>query len=137
MSKTLFPGKETRSTSFNLTAFGRELLKNGALERGISVSDFVELIVKDAWQYGFEVVADKVSGPKGGAKSLFFGKNRGTTTAVCLTADGRALLDEQSSVAGLSRGDFIELMLRADERDSQELDNESEVTEDLLLKAGN
>src|ERR1700679_795935 len=54
----------------------------------------------------------KQTGPKGGAKSFFFGKNRGTTTAVCVTPMGHRLLDEQVAASRMSRGDYIEYLLR-------------------------
>ncbi len=54
----------------------------------------------------------KQTGPKGGAKSFFFGKNRGTTTAVCVTPMAHRLLDEQVAASRMSRGDYIEYLLR-------------------------
>jgi hypothetical protein len=112
--RSRFPGKETGSVSFNLTALGRQLLKDQAAALGVSNGDYVEMLIRersDASPLRLPSSA-KQTGPKGGAKSYFFGKNRGTTTAVCVTPMAHRLLDEQVAASRMSRGDYVEYLLR-------------------------
>ncbi len=112
--RSRFPGKESGSVSFNLTALGRQLLKEQAAAAGVSNGDYVEMLIRE--RAGMPPLrlpaAAKQTGPKGGAKSFFFGKNRGTTTAVCVTPLAHRLLDEQVAASRMSRGDYIEYLLR-------------------------
>jgi hypothetical protein len=112
--RSRFPGKEQRSVSFNLTALGRELLKSQAATACVSNGDYVEMLIRE--RAGMPAIklpsASKQTGPKGGAKSFFFGKNRGTTTACCVTPLAHRLLDEQVAASRMSRGDYIECLLR-------------------------
>jgi len=112
--RSRFPGKESGSVSFNLTALGRQLLKEQAAQAGVSNGDYVEMLIRE--RAGLPPLklpaAAKQTGPKGGAKSFFFGKNRGTTTAVCVTPMAHRLLDEQVAASRMSRGDYIEYLLR-------------------------
>ncbi|MBX9877011.1 MAG: hypothetical protein K2Y22_00995 [Candidatus Obscuribacterales bacterium] len=112
--RSRFPGKESGSVSFNLTALGRQLLKEQAAKAGVSNGDYVEMLIRErAGQPPLRLPASaKQTGPKGGAKSYFFGKNRGTTTAVCVTPMAHRLLDEQVAASRMSRGDYIEYLLR-------------------------
>jgi hypothetical protein len=112
--RSRFPGKESGSVSFNLTALGRQLLKEQAAAAGVSNGDYVEMLIRErAGQPPLKLPASaKQTGPKGGAKSFFFGKNRGTTTAVCVTPMAHRLLDEQVAASRMSRGDYIEYLLR-------------------------
>ena len=100
--------------SFNLTALGRQLLKEQAAAASVSNGDYVEMLIRErAGQPPLRLPASaKQTGPKGGAKSYFFGKNRGTTTAVCVTPLAHRLLDEQVAASRMSRGDYIEYLLR-------------------------
>lgn len=100
--------------SFNLTALGRQLLKEQAAAAAVSNGDYVEMLIRErAGQPPLRLPASaKQTGPKGGAKSFFFGKNRGTTTAVCVTPLAHRLLDEQVAASRMSRGDYIEYLLR-------------------------
>lgn len=100
--------------SFNLTALGRQLLKEQAAAASVSNGDYVEMLIRErAGQPPLRLPASaKQTGPKGGAKSFFFGKNRGTTTAVCVTPLAHRLLDEQVAASRMSRGDYIEYLLR-------------------------
>ncbi|MBX9938290.1 MAG: hypothetical protein K2Y32_03520 [Candidatus Obscuribacterales bacterium] len=112
--RSRFPGKESGSVSFNLTALGRQLLKEQAAAAGVSNGDYVEMLIRE--RAGMPPLRlppqAKQTGPKGGAKSFFFGKNRGTTTAVCVTPMAHRLLDEQVAASRMSRGDYIEYLLR-------------------------
>ncbi len=112
--RSRFPGKESGSVSFNLTALGRQLLKEQAAAAGVSNGDYVEMLIRE--RAGLPPLRlppqAKQTGPKGGAKSFFFGKNRGTTTAVCVTPMAHRLLDEQVAASRMSRGDYIEYLLR-------------------------
>lgn len=112
--RSRFPGKESGSVSFNLTALGRQLLKEQAAAASVSNGDYVEMLIRErAGQPPLRLPATaKQTGPKGGAKSYFFGKNRGTTTAVCVTPLAHRLLDEQVAASRMSRGDYIEYLLR-------------------------
>jgi hypothetical protein len=112
--RSRFPGKESGSVSFNLTALGRQLLKEQAAQAGVSNGDYVEMLIRErAGMPPLRLPASaKQTGPKGGAKSFFFGKNRGTTTAVCVTPMAHRLLDEQVAASRMSRGDYIEYLLR-------------------------
>jgi len=112
--RSRFPGKESGSVSFNLTALGRQLLKEQAAAASVSNGDYVEMLIRErAGQPPLKLPASaKQTGPKGGAKSFFFGKNRGTTTAVCVTPMAHRLLDEQVAASRMSRGDYIEYLLR-------------------------
>jgi hypothetical protein len=112
--RSRFPGKESGSVSFNLTALGRQLLKEQAAGAGVSNGDYVEMLIRErAGMPPLRLPASaKQTGPKGGAKSFFFGKNRGTTTAVCVTPMAHRLLDEQVAASRMSRGDYIEYLLR-------------------------
>jgi len=112
--RSRFPGKESGSVSFNLTALGRQLLKEQAAAASVSNGDYVEMLIRErAGQSPLRLpAAAKQTGPKGGAKSYFFGKNRGTTTAVCVTPMAHRLLDEQVAASRMSRGDYIEFLLR-------------------------
>ena len=80
----------------------------------MSNGDYVEMLIRE--RAGLPPLrlpaAAKQTGPKGGAKSFFFGKNRGTTTAVCVTPMAHRLLDEQVAASRMSRGDYIEYLLR-------------------------
>jgi hypothetical protein len=112
--RSRFPGKESGSVSFNLTALGRQLLKEQAASASVSNGDYVEMLIRE--RAGLPPLRlppqAKQTGPKGGAKSFFFGKNRGTTTAVCVTPMAHRLLDEQVAASRMSRGDYIEYLLR-------------------------
>jgi hypothetical protein len=112
--RSRFPGKESGSVSFNLTALGRQLLKEQASAATVSNGDYVEMLIRErAGQTPLRLPSSaKQTGPKGGAKSFFFGKNRGTTTAVCVTPLAHRLLDEQVAASRMSRGDYIEYLLR-------------------------
>src|ERR1700733_7151614 len=112
--RSRFPGKESGSVSFNLTALGRQLLKEQAANAGVSNGDYVEMLIRErAGLSPLKLPATaKQTGPKGGAKSYFFGKNRGTTTAVCVTSMAHRMLDEQVAASRMSRGDYIEYLLR-------------------------
>ena len=112
--RSRFPGKESGSVSFNLTALGRQLLKEQAAVASVSNGDYVEMLIRErAGLPPLRLPASaKQTGPKGGAKSFFFGKNRGTTTAVCVTPMAHRLLDEQVAASRMSRGDYIEYLLR-------------------------
>jgi hypothetical protein len=112
--RSRFPGKESGSVSFNLTALGRQLLKEQAAAASVSNGDYVEMLIRErAGQTPLRLPStSKQTGPKGGAKSYFFGKNRGTTTAVCVTPLAHRLLDEQVAASRMSRGDYIEYLLR-------------------------
>lgn len=112
--RSRFPGKESGSVSFNLTALGRQLLKEQAAQASVSNGDYVEMLIRErAGLPPLRLPAHaKQTGPKGGAKSFFFGKNRGTTTAVCVTPMAHRLLDEQVAASRMSRGDYIEYLLR-------------------------
>src|SRR5437868_180622 len=112
--RSRFPGKESGSVSFNLTALGRQLLKEQAAAASVSNGDYVEMLIRErAGMPPLRLPASaKQTGPKGGAKSFFFGKNRGTTTAVCVTPLAHRLLDEQVAASRMSRGDYIEYLLR-------------------------
>lgn len=112
--RSRFPGKESGSVSFNLTALGRQLLKEQAAAATVSNGDYVEMLIRErAGQPPLKLPSTaKQTGPKGGAKSYFFGKNRGTTTAVCVTPLAHRLLDEQVAASRMSRGDYIEYLLR-------------------------
>jgi hypothetical protein len=112
--RSRFPGKESGSVSFNLTALGRQLLKEQAAAAGVSNGDYVEMLIRErSTMPPLKLPASsKQTGPKGGAKSFFFGKNRGTTTAVCVTPMAHRLLDEQVAASRMSRGDYIEYLLR-------------------------
>jgi len=112
--RSRFPGKESGSVSFNLTALGRHLLKEQAANAGVSNGDYVEMLIRErAGLPPLKLPATaKQTGPKGGAKSYFFGKNRGTTTAVCVTSMAHRMLDEQVAASRMSRGDYIEYLLR-------------------------
>lgn len=112
--RSRFPGKESGSVSFNLTALGRQLLKEQAAASTVSNGDYVEMLIRErAGQSPLRLPStSKQTGPKGGAKSFFFGKNRGTTTAVCVTPLAHRLLDEQVAASRMSRGDYIEYLLR-------------------------
>lgn len=112
--RTLFPGKEKCGLSFNLTALGRHLLKEQAEQMNVSIADYVELLIRERkplppLQLDRE---SKVTGPKGGARSYYFGKNRGTTTAISATAEARRMLNDQVRESRMSRGDYIEYLLR-------------------------
>lgn len=112
--RSRFPGKESGSVSFNLTALGRQLLKEQAANAGVSNGDYVEMLIRErAGMPPLKLPSSaKQTGPKGGAKSYFFGKNRGTTTAVCVTPMAHRMLDEQVAASRMSRGDYIEYLLR-------------------------
>jgi hypothetical protein len=114
LRRSRFPGKESASISFNLTEFGRALLKAQAYGAGVSNGDYVEMLIRE--RAGLPPLrlpsSAKQTGPKGGAKSYFFGKNRGTTTAVCVTPMAHRMLDEQVAASRMSRGDYIEFLLR-------------------------
>jgi hypothetical protein len=97
-----------------LTALGRQLLKEQAAKASVSNGDYVEMLIRErAGMTPLRLPSTaKQTGPKGGAKSYFFGKNRGTTTAVCVTPMAHRLLDEQVAASRMSRGDYIEYLLR-------------------------
>jgi len=111
-----FKGKLPGSTTFNLTETARNVLKALSVKHKLSAGDVIENLIRkmsDEKTITIPVLKSAVrTGPKGGAPSLFPGKNRGTTTAVTFTALGRALLDSQVEIANVSRGDLIELLLR-------------------------
>jgi hypothetical protein len=89
-------------------------LKEQAASANVSNGDYVEMLIRErAGQSPLRLpTSAKLTGPKGGAKSFFFGKNRGTTTAVCVTPMAHRLLDEQVAASRMSRGDYIEFLLR-------------------------
>lgn len=107
-----FKKKLRSSTTFNLTETGRRILKELAEVNALSEGDVVENLVMDFNGDLSDLSKAKVTGPKGGAPSLFPGKNRGTTTAITFTEGGRIVLDSQAEIANVSRGDWIEFLLR-------------------------
>jgi DNA-binding Xre family transcriptional regulator len=109
--KTLFPGKISGSFSFNLTQTGRETLTSLGKSLKLSNGDVVETLIRKYENTPLPKL-EKTSGPKGGAKSIFFGKNRGTTTAVGVTPEAAAICNFQANKAKLSRGDYMELLIR-------------------------
>ena len=109
---TKFPGKMSGSTSFNLTATGRQTLRDLCQQQELSTGDLVETLIHKYQKLILPKGLQKTTGPKGGASSLFFGKNRGTTTAVNMTAKANQIVDKRAQTAGLSRGDYIEYLLR-------------------------
>lgn len=113
--RTIYPGKQGTAVSFNLTALGRHLLKEMARESGLSLNDFAENLIRSRTGLAAPKLPteNRKTGPKGGGKSHFFGKNRGTTSAILLTAEGRSLLEFQVSESRMSRGDYFEYILRA------------------------
>ncbi|MBX9720308.1 MAG: hypothetical protein K2X81_02840, partial [Candidatus Obscuribacterales bacterium] len=45
--RSRFPGKESGSVSFNLTALGRQLLKEQAAAASVSNGDYVEMLIRE------------------------------------------------------------------------------------------
>lgn len=128
--QTKFPGKEARSLSFNLTESSRNKLKELSSELHISQGDVIEFLIREQVGSGIypklNTILEKKTGPKGGAKSYFFGKNRGITTAVCVTSNARKWVDEQSKDNSMSRGDYLETLIRLKHYDHK-LNNLTEV----------
>lgn len=112
--RSIFPGKENVGLSFNLTALGRQLFKEQSNAANLSNADYLERLVRERELVGPLQLNGivKGTGPKGGAKSYFYGKNRGKTTAVSATTTARRLVDEQCKAARMSRGDYVEFLLR-------------------------
>jgi hypothetical protein len=112
--RTYFPGKESGSISFNLTALGRKFLYDGANEIDVSLGDYLEVLIRERAGLESPNLSGmlKQTGLKGGAPSYFFGKNSGTTTAACVTPMAHRMLDEQVAAAKMSRGDYVEYLLR-------------------------
>ena len=112
--RTIYPGKENTAVSFNLTALGRALLKELAQSKALSINDFAESLIRkrESLPTPHLPQSEKRTGPKGGARSFFYGKNRGTTTALLFTKSGRLLLEEQVKKSGMSRGDYFDFILR-------------------------
>ena len=103
----------TESVTFNLTDRGREILKSLAAEYGVSEGDVIENLVLGYEGPALSLKICKLpSGKKGGAPCLFKGKTRGKTTAVCIREVGKAALDNQVKLAEISRGDWLEILLR-------------------------
>ena len=116
MSKatTKYPGKMLTCTSFNLTAYGRQLLTDFAAKLGVSQSDTLEELIRARQNAVIQNMSHlKKTHGAGGPACVFVGKNRGTTSALALTYTARKLLDEQTQAAGISRGDYIEYLLRS------------------------
>jgi hypothetical protein len=110
--QTQFPGKESGSVAFNLTGRGREMLKEQSGAKNVSQGDYLEMLIRErAGQRPLRPTEEKQTGRKGGAKSYFFGKNRGTTTAVCVTPLAHRLLDDQVAASRMSRGDYVGFLL--------------------------
>lgn len=107
-----FTKKLKNSTTFNLTETGRAILLELSKLHGISAGDTVENLVSFYHGPLPNIKSAKFIGPRGGAPSLFPGKDRGKTTAITLTANGKFVLDSQVKLVGVSRGDWIELLLR-------------------------
>lgn len=97
-------------TSFNLTQTGRNLLTNKAKLSKLSQGKTLDHIITN-FQGSLPKLA-KTTGPKGGRKSAFFGKNRGITSAFDLDTSARIKLDILVKHSNLSRGDAVEHMLR-------------------------
>lgn len=107
---TYFPSKETGSVSFNLTAQGRQILKEQSLLLGMSQGDYIEALIRQGRI--FSIQKDRKTTRKGGAPSFFTGmKTRGTTTAVSITPLAHSMLDEQVAASKMSRGDYLEFLL--------------------------
>lgn len=102
--------KGKASTSFNLTALGRDILKSLASAQDLSQARVLSFLI---WSNEAKPnTLPRVSGTKGGHPSVFFGKDRGTTTCVELRIETKQELDQQAKIAGLSRGDYVETLLR-------------------------
>lgn len=117
MNTTLFPGKQSSSTSFNLTAIGRQILKEQSINLGISQGDVLESVIRANVSKQFEIILfvkslQRHTSPKGGKSSIFPGKDRGTTTAPLITLEAEQLLDLMARLAKVSRGDMVEYLLR-------------------------
>ena len=72
--RSRFPGKESGSVSFNLTALGRQLLKEQAASASVSNGDYVEMLIRErAGMTPLRLPATaKQTGPKGGARYFKF-----------------------------------------------------------------
>lgn len=108
--KTLYPNKLWNSSSFNLTAVGREILKERAKKLNISQGDYIETLIKTGpvTEPGW----NKVAHMNGGQPTYYSGKTRGKTTAVCLTEETLNRLNFYVKWSKMSRGDYIETLLR-------------------------
>ena len=114
-TETLYPGKLPGNTSFNLTARARELVLQGSEAGKMSQSDLIETLIRNrSNKTQLKPWWKKKSGTSGGAGSYFFGKDRGTTTAINLTALARNELDRQKAASGMSRGDYVEFLIRTE-----------------------
>lgn len=107
--------KGKASTSFNLTPQGRDILKSLSDDFDLSQGKALTMLIHQAKPTPSNL--PKVSGVKGGHPSVFFGKTRGTTTCCELKIEDKAELDRQAKIAGLSRGDYVEYLLRKHEAD--------------------
>lgn len=103
--------KGKASTSFNLTARGRDILKSLAEDFDSSQGKVLTMLIHDAKPKPNTL--PKLTGEKGGRSSVFFGKDRGTTTCCELKTEDKTELDRQAKIAGLSRGDYVESLLGA------------------------
>jgi hypothetical protein len=97
--------------SFNLTQTGRTLLAmRSRLEkksRGKILDDLALNLPE------ISSLPVRKTSAKGGRPSFFFGKNRGTTTAPYVKPETKKTLDENAKACGMSRGDYIEALLRS------------------------
>src|SRR5580704_9513142 len=78
--RSRFPGKESGSVSFNLTALGRQLLKEQAANASVSNGDYVEMLIRErAGMPPLKLPASaKQTGPKGESKFFFLEKTLNT-----------------------------------------------------------
>lgn len=104
--------KGKASTSFNLTAHGRGILKSLSKAQELSQGKVLSFLI---WSNEAKpCTLPLLTGPKGGHKSVFFGKDRGITTCCELRIETKQELDKQAKIAGLSRGDYVETLLRGE-----------------------
>lgn len=114
-TKSLYPEKRPGNTTFNLTARGRQLIEEGAQSGNMSQSDLVETLIRNrSGKLQLKPWWKKKSSSAGGAGSYFYGKDRGTTTAICLTQLAYDELEKQKKGSGMSRGDYVEFLVRTE-----------------------
>lgn len=118
MRKSWYPNKRKSSTSFCLTKNGRGLLCKFSEFNNISQGDVLETLIR-GWVGPILFSGVPQSGPRGGMRSYFFGKNRRTSTSPYITQIAHDRLRALHPTA--SRGDVVEHLLTKQVKQSLKL----------------
>lgn len=132
--------------TFNISEYGRDLLRIYSekleLSRGEVVAKLLDQYNDEftAYEYSALLVARPRKEQRRGAPS-FYPKTRGKTTGIYLSLDHKDKLDFQAYQLFMSRGDYVDLLLRMAVKDMEvqetKIDRVNKKIQDLAVELEN